>query len=290
MFLEYLSGAVPAELLLAHPAYAAVRKHSRQTSGVDLGPEQLDAALEGLDSPFFGLRGVRANLQAIREFATAGQQAGPRWAAEVTAELSRFVDSDALDGVVAYPVIGYDAGIGMDEAACLNVNWPVYLERPQEFPYMIAHEVCHVIYKRTRPFPEIAQGLTSGNLSLAGWRELFWRMTQDEGFAVYAPLSLRQRRGHLGNASSPVLYDYVVLYDEPLLQQHLAWWLQVDEMLADGSPRSPDELAEMVFGQRRLTYRVGCEMVRRIEAAEGLAGVRAAFEMAPASFVAKYRP
>lgn len=43
------------------------------------------------------------------------------------------------------------------------------------------------------------------------WAALFSRMTHDEGFAVFAPLALRQARGHMGDRSCPMLADYAVI-------------------------------------------------------------------------------
>jgi len=276
-FLSLLAGRQTAETLLEHPAYRAVRRHSRLAYGYDLSAEDLLAAIAGRESPFFGLAGIAKRVAGIERFVVLARQLAPEWVAACESSLARFAGSEDLAQVTIYPIAGYDVGIGVEGAACLNVNSPLFLEQPEEFGYLAIHESCHVLYGLSRPLPEIA-GMTAGS----DWCGLFSRMTQDEGFAVFSPLALRvagKAANQLGN--HPVQRDYAVLADPAALAAASASFLAVAERLStvQGARPTREECLELIFGPERLTYRDGCEIIRRIEQAEGEAGVRRAFRL-----------
>lgn len=284
-FLEYLAGDMAASELLQHPAYRTVSQHARLAYGIELLPEHFDAGVAGKESPFFGLREIRARVPLIEGFVAKARHLAPGWIADCRISLAQVADPADLETLVIYPIAGYDVGIGLAGAACLNVNWPVYLDEPAQFGYMAIHECCHVLYSSTRPMPTLAS-VTSPR----EWYGLLSRMTQDEGFAVYTPLRLRQARGDMGNSDShPIIGDYAVLADESALAEHLAKFVAVERKLAKTGcdPLSRDEYLELIFGPDRLTYRVGCEIIRRIEKVDGAGGVRRAFNLPGESFLAE---
>ncbi|MDP2871350.1 MAG: hypothetical protein Q8P31_02285 [Bacillota bacterium] len=286
-FLDYLDGRLPAETLLDHPAYRAVRAHAELCYGVRLGGAHLEAAVRGDDSPFFGLRRVAQNLPRVRALLDVIGRRSDAWIAEAGASLGVIAPGVEQSGVTVYPICGYDAGIGLREAVCLNVNWGVYLDRPEEFLYMMIHEATHVLYGRRNPMSALASVVAP-----AEWLSLFWRMTQDEGFAVYAPLALRRERGHMGDESHPILRDYQVLSSAGRLAWYLASYREAARRLAgrgggDGTADRDGRMA-LVFGPHRLTYRVGCELIRRIGehgGGGGAAAVAEAFRMTGDEFM-----
>lgn len=283
LFLSYLAGTVRAAEVLAHPAYVAVRLHSRLAWGRELRADDLDRAVAGEESAFFGLRGVRDNTGRIRDFMALARARERQWVQDVYAQLAPVASRTEMALTTVYPILGYDAGIGLSGLACLNINWPIYLGRPQEFVYMMAHELSHVLYGRRRPIPEISQ--VQGT---AQWSDLFYRMTQDEGFAVHASLDLRTERGHLGNESHPILYDYVVLSQPELLATHVASWRRARQAITGGEARDRREYLELVFGAQRLTYRVGAAIARRIAEVHGRDRLREAFTMSGTEFAQAY--
>jgi len=280
-FLCFLAGELPVEELLRHPAYAAVCKHCRLAYGARLSPGDVEAAAAGRKSPFFGLRRLRDNLPLIRDFVSRGGSLEDGWLRDARSSLAAYASPADLDGVTIYPIVGYDAGIGLDGCACLNVNYPAYLEQPREFGYMLIHESSHVIYGRTRPMPDIAAARDS-----QGWADLFSRMTQDEGFAVYAPLALRRARGHMGDRSSPVLADYVVIADPVEMEACLSGFRETAAALAGPGQHTRHEYMEMIFGPGRLTYRAGCEIVRRAARSGGAQAVASLFRLPAEQFLA----
>jgi len=283
LFLAYLAGTVKAADVLAHPAYVAVRLHSRLAWGRELRADDLDRAVAGQESPFFGLRDVRDNTGRIRDFVALARSQERQWVQDVYSQLAPVTSRADLALTKVYPIVGYDAGIGLSGLACLNINWPIYLGRPHEFVYMMAHELSHVLYGRRRPIPEISQVQGS-----AQWSGLFDRMTQDEGFAVHASLELRTKRGHLGNGSHPILYDYVVLSQPELLAAHVACWRRARRTIATANGRDRSVYLELVFGAQRLTYRVGAAIARRIAEVHGRDRLKEAFAMSGTEFVEAY--
>lgn len=298
LFCGYLSrsgGLSAAADLLEHPAYQAVRKHAEACYGVRLCGQHVVDGLGGEASPFFGLRRVRDNLPRILEVLEVIRKRADSWLEDAAASLNVVAPGVDLSAITVYPIVGYDAGIGIEGSVCLNLNWGVYLDRPEELLYMMIHEATHVLYGRRQPLFELSNIDTYPK-----WLSLFRRMTQDEGFAVYAPLALRMRRGATGDESSPILRDYQVLLSPGRMAWHLERFRDVARWLASGldcpgdAPMSADaapdreECMLALFGPHRLTYRTGCELVRRIEQAEGGGAVAAAFNLNPEQFTARY--
>lgn len=168
--------------------------------------------------------------------------------------------------ITIYPILGYDMGIGLDGSVCMNLNCPTYLSEPLEFLFYAIHECAHVLYECRHPIPTLADINTP-----AEWRSYFNLWTQNEGFAVYAPLRLREKLGHLNER------DYRVLFDGPALEFQRLEYLSALGRLLDETPLEREAYLEICFGDRRLTYRLGCELLRRIDHAKDLAAVQQAF-------------
>jgi len=292
LFLAFHDGRVPAETLLDHPAYRAVREHAEICYGAELRVAHLEAAVRGEGSPFFGFRRVADNLPRIRALLDVIERHHEAWVIDAMASLSVLAPGVDLSGIAIYPIVGYDAGIGLREAVCLNANWAVYLDRPEEFLYMMVHEATHVLYGRRNSMPELASVVTPRE-----WLSLFRRMTQEEGFAVYAPLALRRERGHMGDESHPIMRDYQVLLSPGRLAWYLERYREVARQLAGkghtGKTVNPgdadrDWLMTVVFGPHRLTYRVGCELVWRIGDGGGPQAIAEAFRMTGDEFMGKH--
>ena len=184
--LDYLDGKAAVRDVFEHPAYRVVRKHAGMFSS-ELSESDLETARRGGTSNFFGLKNVTENTQRIRAFlATLGANQSA-WAALIRAELQEFFPDEELD-IPIYPILGYDKGIGLSGAACLNVNYLPYLEEPFEFLAYAIHECVHVVYERHHRVPPLVDVTTS-----AQWRAYFSLWTQNEGCAVYVPLCFRQQ-------------------------------------------------------------------------------------------------
>jgi hypothetical protein len=261
---------------LAHPAYRAVFEHARRY-GSGLMVEDVSAALRGAPSPFYGLKGLTQNLAKIQQLADRLRQNQSDWVAAADRELERVLPDEELDSIIVYPILGYDKGIGLGDAVCMNLNCPAYLELPDEFLYYMIHEAAHVLFERRHKLPALAAIKTA-----ADWAAYFSLWTQNEGFAVYAALNIRQRNRHLQDE------DYQALSDPLRLQTSLRAFEEIRSRFESGEQLPEDQYLESTFGDQRVTYRAGCQIFRNIERQIGLAGVRQAFLADSASFLKHY--
>ncbi len=212
-FLAYLNGQVPLGQVLDHPAYKTVSRHAQMFGG-GITVQDVETALAGKPSPFYGLKRLKDNLSSIMTLLDLLDERQAEWCATIEAELQYLFPDEPLN-ITIYPILGYDMGIGLDGLVCMNLNCAAYLEVPLEFLFYALHECVHVIYERSHHLPTLPEVRTP-----AEWRSYFNLWTQNEGFAVYGPLRLREKLGGLGER------DYRVLFDAPQLET-IAWHIGV---------------------------------------------------------------
>jgi hypothetical protein len=275
LFQEYVAGRVSAAQVLEHPAYRRVQHHALLFGG-GITPHDLDDALRGRPSPFYGLERLPGRMAGIRRLLERLRCEQDVWLQAAESTLAALFPVESLD-IPIYPILGYDRGIGLDGAACLNCSHAGYLEAPQEFLFYMIHECVHVIYERSHHVPGL-----SDIASPAGWRAYFNLWLQNEGYAVYAPLALRRARGGLAEG------DYQVLMDPDRLEAHRLTLLEAWKVLQNEASLPPGPYLEICFGPQRLTYRMGCELIRRIERVHGMKVVRQAFYLSGDEFVGMY--
>ncbi len=276
LFLDYLAGRATAHDVLQHPAYRTVAQHARRYS-TGIAEGDLERALRGQDSPFYGVDGLPERLGDIQALLETIRTEQDSWVQIVQVTLSRLLPEADLN-IAIYPIIGYDMGIGLDGAVCMNCNHSSYLADPREFLFFIIHECMHVVYERCHHVPSLAEVD-----SPAEWRSYFNLWVQNEGFAVYAPLYLRLEMDCLHER------DYTVVLNPSELDPLRLSFLKVLDMLEQERPLSRDEYLEACFGPMRLTYRIGCELLGRIESIGGVEAVRRAFYLDADRFMGEYR-
>jgi hypothetical protein len=275
LFLACREGRLSADDLLVHPAYQAVRRHA-ELFGQGLRPGDIDAALTGRPSPFYGLDHLTERLPRVLALVRTIRTHEQEWTAAAEAALRHLFPAEKLD-ITVYPTIGYDMGIGLSGVVCLNCNYEGFLADPGEFLYFIVHECVHVVYERYHSIPPLR--CVTGP---AEWFAYFCTWLQNEGYAVYAPISLRNEAGALAER------DYRVLSDPEQPDELRRTALAAIAELGCGRPLPAERYFELCFGPLRLTYRVGCELVRRIEADRGIEAVRRAFRLDGLTFVREY--
>lgn len=274
-FLAYLDRKIPLGQVLDHPAYKTVFRHAQMFGG-GLTPQDVENALTGKPSPFYGLAALSDNLPRIMALLKFHLECQAEWCATIEAELRYLFPGESLN-ITVYPILGYDMGIGLHGSVCMNLNCAAYLDAPMEFLFYAIHECTHVIYERRHHIPALTIVCTA-----VQWRSYFNLWTQNEGFAVYAPLRLREKLGGLGER------DYQVLFDASQLDIHRqAYWHALERLLVE-QLLPKDEYLEICFGEMRLTYRIGCELLRRIERSFGLEAVQEAFRLGSDDFIDHY--
>lgn len=276
VFLSFLSGEKSLRQVFEHPAYQIVRLHAQKYSQ-GLEPGDISLALEDKPSPFYGLRDLPLNLPKIIKLLAEIQMAAADWVEIAQNNLQSVFPEEDTSTITIFPIIGYDMGIGLKDGVCMNLNWRPYLDQPEEFLCYMIHECTHVIYERYHEVPAI-RDINSPE----GWLSFFKLMVQNEGYAVYLPLRLRIQRGYMEDP------DYQALYDSEQLEAHRRAFWGVIEKLTKDPPDDLEEILEMTFGPQRLTYRIGCDIIRKIETASGTAGVKKAFYMDGETFISEY--
>jgi hypothetical protein len=134
------------------------------------------------------------------------------------------------------------------------------------------------MYERHHSIPTLAEVNTP-----AEWRSYFNLWTHNEGFAVYAALHIREEFGHLNER------DYQVLFDAAKLEHHRLAFLNALESLQSEALLPRDEYLEICFGDMRLTYRLGCELLRRIARVHGQESIQQAFLLNSDRFMESYK-
>lgn len=271
-----IHGQIPLEQALSHPAYQAVLAHARRFSG-GITQDDVAAALRGVETSFYGMKGLDEKLGRIHQLADILREKQQVWMACAVREFARLLPDEDMGPVRIYPILGYDKGIGLNEAVCMNLNCQAYLDRPQEFLYYLIHETAHVLYERHQRVPALAEVQTP-----LDWAAYFSLWTQNEGFAVYSALGIRRQTDGLNEP------DYQVLFNPARLRSTLEAFQATRARFEERINRPVDEFLESAFGDQRLTYRAGCQIFKEIEQAGGLPAVRRAWTAEPASFLTLY--
>lgn len=276
IFLSHLRGQIEIGRVLEHPAYQTVTRHA-QMFGNCICAQHVMNALNGRPSPFYGLDGLSENLSRILSLLEFLHQHAMDWATAIETKLQSLLPNENLD-ITIYPIIGYDMGIGLNSVVCMNLNCASYINEPLEFLFYSIHECTHVMYERHHSIPTLAEVNTP-----AEWRSYFNLWTHNEGFAVYAALHIREELGHLNER------DYQVLFDAAKLEHHRLAFLNALESQQSDPLLLRDEYLEICFGDMRLTYRLGCELLRRIARVHGQESIQQAFLLNSDSFMESYK-
>lgn len=262
LFISYLEGKAGLSEVFNHRAYQTVFSHSR-LFGEGVTEEDVALAISGKPAKFPGLGGLDVNMVPIRSLMATIAENKEAWALAAYHAVARVVEPRLLEEIWVYPMFGYDLGIGHRGAVCINLNERLYTENHAEFLYFMMHEAFHVAYERIHVIPGVG-----GLHTPEDWARFLDTMVQNEGYATYVALEPRQRAGHTEFG------DYAVLKDPVKVQEHIARLDAVRRAILH-RPVDVGEWIKRAFGPDRLTYRVGCELVRRVRDAHGHEAVRA---------------
>jgi hypothetical protein len=282
VFLDYLRGHGSLQEALRHPAYRTVFHHAEHF-GTILTEKDVTEGLAGHDTPFYGLSNVERNMPAIMELFKYVKARSEEWSAVADGELKRIIPDADTDSITAYPIIGYDAGIGIRGVICMSLNCTLYHRYPDEFLSTLIHEGFHVLYERIHGLSRL-DALTTP----AAWRDFFLAMMQNEGLAVFAPLRMRKERQFPLHEDHPMLIDYALFHSPAGMEQCIRDFRDTLHTVSTANNLTNQEYLELVFGPKRLTYRVGSELARRIEQYHGYEALQKAVYLTGAEFYATY--
>lgn len=283
-FLAYVDGEKPIAAVWEHPAYEIAREQSALL-GNAFTPADIERAVAGERTTFGGVENLEQNRDRIRQLLEYVRSNESEWTEQVVRALERIAPDAEPSTVTVYLAVGSQLGIGTGAGAYLNLNEPLFLETPRQLLYTIIHETSHVLYEREHglraelgPDPLDPQ---------ANQQRVFETVFHTEAFATYAPLSLRQSDENVGVHDHPTCKDYRILSDKARLRRYVEQYDSFRERLREG-PVSRETLADRLFSDPRLPYRVGCALLDDIESSSGLEEVQTAFRRDPGEFCDEY--
>jgi len=283
LFLAWLQGECELDELLQHPGYLTVFEHSRRFAN-GLTAEDIELAIQGETTPFFGLRGLQANLSAIKNTLARLEAQQEKLISQTEKALLVFFELEDLEEITVYPVIGYDVGIGLNQHVSMNLNYAGYLKHDNEFLYMMMHECFHAAYEKYQPFRNYKTAKTKKQ-----WLQVLSWALQNEGFAVYSALNARLIAGIETDENCFTIKDYLVLQDSVLLQHTILSFKQTLEGFESSENRDAEDWIDLIFGQHRYAYRVGCAMICKINQTYGSAIVQEALYLESGEYFERYR-
>lgn len=282
IFLAYLAGDGNLQDILSHPAYQTVAEHSLRYGGTIIDEQSIQNGLAGRDSAFYGLSTVQENLPYIRALRAYLVEVAPLWQKLAVSELRQLLPDEPCDDIVIYPIIGYDAGIGLSRKVCMSLNLRLYQHSPREFLSTLIHEAFHVVYETIHGKRNLA--CLEGS---ASWRKLYLTMLQNEGCAVYAPLMLRERLDYPVETSNPLQQDYALLSRPEQLKPYVDKFTAALRVV-ETEPLSKRQYMDLIFSPDRLTYRVGSLLAKRIVEIHGLSTLTDAIYLSGEAFYEEY--
>ena len=279
-FLKYLEGERELSKVLSHPAYQAIFSHA-QNFGVKMTEEDVEKALDGDKSPFYGMSNLKKNLPRIEKCLEQIEKGYQAWVNEIRSLHQFFFPGLDLSRIKVFPVIGYDIGIGHKNSVCLNINVETYLNDYREFFCMIAHEGFHALYEQIHNLPSISDIMDPEKRL-----DVFYSMTQNEGYAVFSAWLIREGKG-FQDGEHPVLKDYFFLREK----QYKLWsrFKEVEEKIRKEPDMELKEYMDLVFGAERLTYRIGSLLIDLIKENLGKDKVKKGIYMPGKEFFNHYR-
>jgi len=131
LFISFLAKDASIPQMLNHPDYQAVCRHARLFS-TEISARDIENALHELPSPFYGTNDLSTRIPRILKFLDILHEKQESWIGTINSTLGGLFSAEELD-ITIYPIIGYEMGIGLNNAVCLNCNFEPYLNEPEEF-------------------------------------------------------------------------------------------------------------------------------------------------------------
>ncbi len=283
IFLDYAHNKAELEEVMEHPAYQAIKCHA-DTFDKELSLEEIEKAVDGEVSNFYGLRNLHKRKQYLKKVLNYIRENEQRWTDIIEIELDSVIPREDKNDLVIYPVLGYDVGIGIDNCICLNLNSDLYLNDPQEFLYMGIHVSSHALYERVHGFPKVCElGSKESKISF------FNTLLHTEGYAVFTSMERRKKDDRSqGKSLHPIVKDYLILQDNKRLAKQVQMYDDFREDMENCGEWSTEKFLQNAFGRTRFAHRIGCAMVNDIAEIEGVQSVWDAFYMNPDKFVERY--
>ena len=256
------------------PAYQTIQKHVALT-GSKFNINMIENALNGAVNAGYGLRNLSDNIDDIRHIVNQLKERTNEWQSIIEKGVKNiFVDCD-LSSTIICPVIGYDIGIGIDNVVCINLNVSINKNIKEIFSISI-HETAHT---QTEHLGKSFNIETKQNLL-----NTVSYLIPYEGIGIFSAYSYRVANS-LPYYGYPSLEDYII---SDIKYENLQRSYKKLREMNEDSKVTLEEMKVEAFSTKRLTHRLGYEIVFRAYKQHGIEEVRNIAKMNMHEFIAKY--
>jgi len=248
--------------------YNAIKTHQNQFN-TKFSIEQIKKALEGEDDSGYGLKNLKENVSDIKSLHDKLSR-DYSWIDKVREILLKYFSIQCIEDIYICPVIGYDAGIGVENTVCVNLNFKPYHDNYKECIAVVIHEATHIAYSRKHSF----------HLKIdtkASIIEAMQYLIPYEGVAIFIAKEYREKNNLLKPVSNALRKDYLVSdndYEE---------LLEIYQKVLKA--KTYEEGLNFAFGEHKLTHRLGYYLVNKYAKEKGIDGVKEIINMNYKEFI-----
>lgn len=259
-----------AQLFLTR-GFKAIKAHQDLTNS-EFSLLALKQALEGEDDRGYGLKGLQTNIPKIKVlYEKLAADFG--WIDWVEKELLNYFSTHYLENIYISPVIGYDAGIGINDTVCVNLNFKPFLDNYKECIAVVLHEGVHVAFSRKHG---IYLKLDSRSEIIKSLQYLI----QYEGVAIYIARRYREDNDLLSLNGNPLREDYHVSYND-----YCDLFSLYEDVL---KAKSKEEAFQLAFTVEKLAHKLGYYLVENYAENKGIDGVKEIVNMSTIDYTNKF--
>lgn len=284
LFIDYLKNKEDINTVLNHDAYKTIINHWNYNNE-EIDKKVIIKSLNMRKNNFYGFYHKELlfnKLYKIEKLIEIINENESKWIEIVKNIYFDFFSKDLLENIIIYPIIGYDIGIGFNGNVCLNIYNNLYIDNPTEILYWIIHESFHVLYVKFHYIKPLKKIENENE-----WVDLFKLYIQNEGFAVYFPLKIRKKNKHIYNKYHNSIKDYSIILDKNQIEVLIRDFFITFEKIKQ-EKLSKEEKINNLFCEKRFSYRIGCEIICRIENKYGISEVKNSIFLSPNDFFNKY--
>ncbi|QOR36424.1 hypothetical protein IMX26_06335 [Clostridium sp. 'deep sea'] len=255
-------------------AYDTIQKHVKMT-GSKFNVNMLIDALNGATNAGYGLRNLSQNLNDIKKIVAQLKTKTNEWQTIISKEVTNIFKNCNLSQTIICPVIGYDIGIGIDNVVCINLNVAICKDIKEIFSIAI-HETAHTVSEQLEKYFDF----TSKNSFL----QTISYLIQYEGIGIFSAYNYRTVND-LPYYGYPALEDYII---SDIKYENLKNLYNTLTEMNNNSLVSLEEMKNKTYSGKRLTHRLGYEIVFRAYKQHGIQEVRSIAQMSNDEFKSKY--
>ncbi|AZR74080.1 hypothetical protein BBF96_12140 [Anoxybacter fermentans] len=281
-FFKILSGQAAIKDIQHNTAFKIISAHANKFEN-DFSLHKLEKVINKKSEEIFGFKDFFKNRGAILNLINLMKKKEGKWLKEVQESIRCLFPKTEFKDITIYPVIGYDIGIGINKAVCINVNTEIFLNNFKELISTTIHETAHVMYEK---YHGPIRGLNEIG-SFYSMKEFLDYYIHYEGTGVFAAEEFRIKN-RLPNSGTPIQEDYLLSSNKDMIFKLLNEYRSLVDDLKHNKVHSIYEFLERGFGRSRLTHRLGFAIFDAINRKYGIEEIQKAIALPSEKFMKKY--